>query len=278
MRISKMLLKRGLFIGLILTMCCFGQGLAASGAEITIKGSTTVLPIAQLAAEEFMDAHPEVDISVQGGGSGMGIASLLDGTTEIATASRKIKAKELGRARANGIQVVETPIAVDGIAVIIHPTNKLKDLSIQQIRAVYTGDISNWKGIGGKDMKIVVISRDTSSGTFETFEKLALNKQKVRPDALTVASNMTVARTVAQTPGAIGYVGLGYITKRVKALSVDRVECTRETIKSGHYPLARELFIYTDGQPAGQTREFIDYILSTEGQDLVRAEGFIGIR
>ncbi|HQM21957.1 MAG TPA: PstS family phosphate ABC transporter substrate-binding protein [Deltaproteobacteria bacterium] len=245
---------------------------------ITIKGSTTVLPVAQIGAEVFMDRHPGADISVQGGGSGVGIASLIDGTTQIATSSRKIKKEETAKAKAAGVHPFETIVAMDGIAVAVNPSNSMDRLTTPQIRDIYTGKVSNWKEIGGDDREIVVISRDTSSGTFEAFEKLALDGQKVRPDALVTASNQVVNMTVAQTPGAIGYLGYGYLSDRVRAASVDGVRCSEETIRSGRYPLARPLYIYTNGRPTGEVERFIDFLLSEEGQRLVKEQGFISAR
>jgi len=250
----------------------------AAGKEITIKGSTTVLPIAQIAAEVYMDRNPDVDISVQGGGSGVGIASLIDKTTDIANSSRKIKNKEVEKAKSIGVDPFETVVAMDGIAVIVHPSNIKNYLTKQQIKDIYTGKTSNWSQIGGKDMRIVIISRDTSSGTFEAFENLAIDKERVRPDALTTASNQAVVQTVGQTPGAIGYAGLGYLSRKVKTVSVDGVKCTRETIVDGSYPLARPLYMYTNNAPAGEIKAFIDFVLSEEGQRLVEEEGFVGIR
>ncbi|HOS98723.1 MAG TPA: phosphate ABC transporter substrate-binding protein [Deltaproteobacteria bacterium] len=249
----------------------------ASGGAITIKGSTTVLPIAQVAAEEFMDRNPGIKISVQGGGSGVGISSLIDKTTDIATSSRRIKPEEIEKAKAKGVTPSEIVIALDGIAVIVHPGNKVSALTKAQLKDIYTGRISNWKELGGADAKIVTVSRDTSSGTYEAFEALAINKEKVRPDALTTASNQAVAQTVAQTPGAIGYVGHGYLTGKVKDVTVDGVKCTKQNIQSGKYPLARELYMYTNGKPSGNTALFVHFVLSKDGQKLVEDEGFVDI-
>lgn len=256
----------------------FGGFAFAAGTDMTIKGSTTVLPIAQVAAEEFMEANPDINISVQGGGSGVGIASLLDGTTDIADASRKIKSKEIDKAKAAGINPYENIIAMDGIAVVVHPSNAIKNLSKDQIKAIYTGSISDWSKLGVKGGKIVVITRDSSSGTFETFENLALNKEKVRADALTTASNQAVAQTVAQTPGAIGYVGIGYLSGKIKDVTVDGSKCTKENIVKGKYPLSRPLFMYTNGKPAGNAKKFLDFVFSERGQKIVEEEGFVGIK
>lgn len=250
----------------------------ADSKNITIKGSTTILPIAQIMAEEFMDKNKDISISVQGGGSGVGIASLIDKTADIADSSRKISPKELDQAKGSGVTPYENIIAMDGIAVVVHPSNIKNHFNTQQLRAVYTGKVSNWSEIGGENRKIVVISRDTSSGTYEAFTNLALSGQKVRADALITASNQTVNTTVAQTPGAIGYLGLGYVSKKVKAVRINNIECTKDTIRSGKYPLSRPLYMYTDGIPEGNIRRFIDYVLSGQGQELVEIEGFVGIR
>lgn len=258
-------------LGTILPAFCAGSGM-------TIKGSTTVLPIAQVAAEEFMNKNPGISISVQGGGSGVGIASLLDGTTDIADASRKIKDTEVQKARSKGVEPFENIIAMDGIAVVVHPSNPIHRLTRDQIRAVYTGRISDWTELGGRGSRIVVISRDTSSGTFEAFEELALSKDKVRPDAMTTASNQATAQIVAQTPDAIGYIGFGYVSPKVKAVEVDGVPCTRANILKGAYTLSRPLFMYTNGSPSGSVKKFIDFVLSPEGQKLVGEEGFVGLK
>ena len=275
---TKLLSKITWFIMAALIVAMPASIVYAVGNSITIKGSTTVLPVAQAAAEVYMEKNPGVKISVQGGGSGVGIASLLDKTTDIADSSRKIKPEEIENAKAAGVNPNEIPIALDGIAVIVHPTNAVKALTKTQIRDIFTGKITNWSEVGGKNAKIVAVNRDTSSGTFEAFETLALNKEKVRPDALTTASNQAVAQTVAQTPNAIGYVGHGFLSPRVKAVTVDKIACTKQTIQSEKYPLSRYLYVYTDGKPTGNVQKFIDFLLSAEGQKLVVQEGFVEVR
>ena len=167
---------------------------------------------------------------------------------------------------------------MDGIAVTVNPSNPTDNLTTEQIRDIYTGKVSNWRELGGPDREIVVISRDSSSGTFEAFEKLALDGLRVRPDALVTASNQVVNTTVAQAPGAIGYLGYGYLSDRVKAVSVDGVGPSGETIRSGRYPLARPLYLYTDGKPAGEAKRYIDFLTQEEGQRLVQEQGFIPVR
>lgn len=267
-----------LLIGLLSIALVGGVFAIAGKDEITIKGSTTVLPIAQACAEAYMNQHSEVNISVQGGGSGVGIASIIDGTAHIGDASRAAKDSEKETAKQNGVDLYENVVAMDGIAVIVHPSNPVSELSLEQIKDIYTGKISNWKDVGGKSGKIVVISRDSSSGTFETFNELALDKERVRPDALMNASNNTVAQTVAKTPAAIGYVGLGYLTSSVKGITVNSVDPTKENVLNGSYPLARKLFMYTNGKPQGVVADFFNFILSKDGQKLVDKAGFVSLQ
>jgi phosphate transport system substrate-binding protein len=250
---------------------------AANENKIVIEGSTTVLPIAQRAAEVFMDKYSSADISVRGGGSGVGIASLIDKTCDIADASRAIKDTELDKAVTRGVDPKAHVVAMDGIAVIVHPSNNVSAFTKKQLKDIYTGKISQWSEVGGSGGKIVVVSRDSSSGTFEAFGELALDKQKVRQDALMEASNQAVASVVSSTAGAIGYVGLGYASGPVKAVSVDGVNASKETVVSGKYPISRPLFMYTNGAPQGLAAEFIGFVLSAEGQRLVEEEGFVSL-
>lgn len=249
----------------------------ARGSKITISGSTTVLPIAQATAEVFMDTHPEVNISVRGGGSSVGIASIMAGTVDIGDASRHIKAKELAKARESGINPVENVVANDGIAIVVHKSNPVKNLTLEQIQAIYTGKISNWQEVGGPKKPIVVISRDVSSGTFEVFNVMALKKQQQTNGALMLASNNAVVSTVDNTPGAIGYAGLGYITDNVNVVKVNNVTPTKRTIQSKEYPIARTLHMYTNGKPKGLVKEYLDFVLSAEGQKLIEEQGFISV-
>jgi phosphate transport system substrate-binding protein len=266
------------FLTLLLILMSGSLMIAGQKSELRVEGSTTVLPIAQIAAEEFMNANPDVTISIQGGGSGVGIASLMDKTCDIADASRAMKDDEIKSAIAKGVNPVAHIVAMDGIVVILHPSNKIANLTVEQIRKIYTGKISNWKEVGGEDKKIVVLSRDSASGTFEAFAKLALNGEKVRRDALMNASNKAVTTTVENTPGAIGYVGIGYVSSRVKAITVEGVTCNKKNVLTKAYPLSRPLFMYTDGKPKGAAKEFIDYILSKEGQELVETVGYVGLK
>ncbi|MBD3264881.1 MAG: phosphate ABC transporter substrate-binding protein PstS family protein [Candidatus Omnitrophica bacterium] len=270
-----MKIGRIIMLSLLTFVFCLPQVFASS---VTIKGSTTVLPIAQACAEAFMNQNADVNISVQGGGSGVGIASIIDGTADIGDASRPIKDKELQKAVARGVDPKAHVVAMDGIAVVVHPSNPINALTIKQIKDIYTGKISNWAELGAGSGEIVVISRDSASGTYETFYKLALDKAKTRPDSLLQASNQAVATTVARTPGAIGYVGLGYLSDALKAVDINGVTPSKATVLSGEYSLSRPLFMYTDGKPKGAVKEFLDFVLSDRGQKLAGEAGYIGLK
>lgn len=264
-------------ISLVFVVMMLSVSMFARGKKITISGSTTVLPIAQATAEVFMDNNPKINISVRGGGSSVGIASIMSGTVDIGNASRHIKNKELTAARESGINVIEHIVANDGIAVVLNNSNSVKALSSSQLKDIFTGKISNWKELGGKSMPIVVISRDVSSGTFEVFNKLVLKKAKCVEGALMLASNNAVVTTVSTTPGAIGYAGLGYITQKVKAVPIDGIDATVKTIQTKEYPISRTLHMYTNGKPKGLVKQYIDFVLSPEGQKIVEEQGFIRI-
>ncbi|WP_424244214.1 phosphate transport system substrate-binding protein [Elusimicrobium posterum] len=249
-----------------------------SYAGITLEGSTTVLPLAQKAAEVYMDANPKADISIRGGGSGVGINSLIVGTVDIANSSREIKSAEIEKAKEKNIYPQENIVAMDAIALVINPSNKVSNLTKQQVKDIFTGKIKNWKEVGGDNKKIVVVSRDSASGTFEAFNELALDKEKVRKDALMQASNQGVAAIISTTPGAIGYVGLGYITSKTKALSIDSVQPSVETVLAGKYAYSRPLYMYTNGSPKGETKALLDFINSAGGQKIAKELGFVPLK
>ncbi|MGC9361525.1 MAG: PstS family phosphate ABC transporter substrate-binding protein [Candidatus Syntrophosphaera sp.] len=250
---------------------------AFAQSQITCAGSTTVLPIAQATAEAFMDKYPQINISIRGGGSGVGIASLMNGTVDIANASRPMKSKELADARSKGMDPKPYALALDAIAVITHKSNPVKGLSIDQIKDIYTGKITNWSSVGGPKLPIVVISRDVSSGTFEVFNEKALEGEKVVASAQLLASNNAIATTVGTTPGGIGYIGLGYLTEEVKAVSVDGIAPSRKTAQDESYKLSRKLYMYTDGKAKGAVNNYIAFIQSEAGQKIVEEQGFIAL-
>ncbi|MDD5120727.1 MAG: phosphate ABC transporter substrate-binding protein [Candidatus Omnitrophica bacterium] len=246
--------------------------------KIVVAGSTTVLPIAQKTAEVFMDENSGVDISVRGGGSSVGITALIDGNCNIANSSRSIRDVEIQKAASRGRDPVAHIVAMDGIAVVVNKSNPVSKLSKKQVRDIYTGKITDWSQAGGKPGKIVVVSRDTASGTFEAFGELIMNKEKVVPSALMQASNQAVAQIIGQTPNAIGYVGLGFMSGELKAVEVDGVMPSNATVLSGKYPVSRPLFMYTNGKPQGIVKEYLDFIKSKRGQDLVEVQGYVGLK
>lgn len=262
---------------LILTLILSSISLIAQ-ESLKIAGSTTVLPIAQSAAEIFMNNNPEVNISIRGGGSSVGIASLLAGTVDIGNASRHAKNKEYKLAREKGINLTENVVAADGIAVVVNNATNVKNLTKEQIMGIYTGKIKNWKEVGGRSQRIVVLDRESSSGTFEVFHELALDDKQACDSALRIASNNAVVTTVSNTPGAIGYCGLGYVSNKISTVNVDGQEPTVANIQKGDYPLSRTLHMYTNGKPKGLAKEYIDFILSNKGQEIVAEQGFIKIK
>lgn len=248
-----------------------------AGNKIVIKGSTTVLPITQKAAEEYRKQN-KVSITIEGSGSGNGIKALIDGTCAIANSSREMKEQELQSAKEKGIFVKEITVAYDMIVPVVNPANPVKNLTMDQLKGIYDGSIKNWKQVGGKDDKIVVISRDTSSGTYEIWHEKVMKKTDVAKDALLQASNGAIVSAIAGNPKAIGYIGYGYIDKTVKALTVSGVEPTLENGKSGKFPVSRKLYMYVDEKKVtGESQKFIDYLLSADGQKLVTEAGFISI-
>jgi phosphate transport system substrate-binding protein len=251
------------------------SGVTFAGSSIVIKGSTTVLPIAQGTLEAFMKKHPEVQISLSGGGSGEGMKALIDKTTDIATSSREIKKEEVELAKTKGINPVANVVANDAIVPVVHPKNKVKNLSIDQLSQIYQGKITNWKEVGGDDLKIVVISRDSSSGTFESWDHFVMKKAKVAPQAQMLASSGAVVTAVAKNRYAIAYVGIGYVNKSVKPLQVNGITASIATAISKEYPLSRELYMYTDGDATGEVAKYIAFVKSAEGQKIVVKEGFV---
>lgn len=260
---------------------CTDSGTApAAPAEtetISVTGSTTVLPIAQLAAEAYMDTHPEADIHVSGGGSSVGVKAVGAGTADIGMASRDLKSSESEEYP----DLVQHVVAKDAIAIIVNPANSVSDLSVAQIKSIYLGDITNWKDVGGPDEEIVVVGRDSASGTREYFHEAVMDKEDFTPTQLEKNSNGAVRQTVAQTPGAIGYVGLGYIDTSVLAVPVNTgtatVDASVETVIAGVYPIARGLNMFTVGEPTGLAAEYLAFIMSPDGQALVTEEGFVPV-
>jgi len=261
-----------LMISVILLCGCVDEG--QKKETLSIAGSTTVQPIASNAAEEFMKKNPDVIVSVQGGGSGTGIKMVAEGTADIGMSSRELKEKEI-----NAYPDLKTyTIAHDGIAVIVHPSNPLSDLTKEEIKGIFSGKIKNFKEVGGEDREIVVVIREEGSGTRATFEKLIMKKIKTTERALQKPSNGAVKATIASNENSIGYLGIGYVDDKVKVVSIDGIKPSKESISSGEYPVSRKLYMITKGEATGLSKKFIDFVLSDEGQRIVDEEGFIGIR
>ncbi len=244
--------------------------------NLVIKGSTTVLPIAQRVVEAYMKENPDVKISLSGGGSSNGIKAIIDGSTDVATASRFIKDKEVALANERGVYPVPFAVAYDSIIPVVHPSSSLTNITMDQLKAIYKGEITNFKDIGGPDLKIVACSRDTSSGTYETWEGKVMKKERVTPRAQIMASNGAIVQAVSKNKYAIGYIGIGYLNDSVKALTVDGIEGTEETTLDGSFPISRPLFMFTNGWPEGEVLDFINYVLNPKkGQEHVAASGYV---
>jgi phosphate transport system substrate-binding protein len=246
--------------------------------DLRIDGSTTVLPIAQKAAEVFMKKNPTIKIFVSGSGSGTGIKALLDGTTDIADSSREAKDKEIAAGKEKGIILTAHKIALDGIVTVVHPSMKINNITVEQLRDIYNGKIKSWKELGGPNRPISIVSRDTSSGTYEVWEEKILKGDKVRADALLVASNGQAVQTVAQNKFSIGYIGIGYVDKSVKVLKVEGKTASAKSVRDSSWPIARPLFMYTNGKPAGVIAKFINFMLSKEGQKVVNEVKYISLK
>jgi phosphate transport system substrate-binding protein len=270
-------MKKVMVSGLVVLGLLVSGLVAAEKQALNIDGSTTVGPIADAFAEAFKSSHPDIEITVKKTGSGDGAAALVDGRCDIATMSRFMKESEFKKAVENGVFPVAHVIAMDGVCIVIHPSNPVKELSTAQICDIYMGRISNWKEVGGSDLPIVVISRDTSSGTYETFHELVMKKQEMSSKVEYVNANPQAHARVKTTAGAIGYVGIGFLDANVKALKVDGIMPTKQTIVSGKYPVARPLFMFTNGYPklGSVVHEFCTFYLTETGQDIVEAKGFI---
>lgn len=251
----------------------------ATAAEnmLTIEGSTTVGPIADAFADAMKKKYPDLKVNIAKPGSGFGEMALIEGRCDIAMLSRFMKGEKFEEAAEKGIMPTAHAVAMDGVCVVVHPANPVEELSREQIRKIYAGEITNWKDVGGVDMEIVVVTRDTSSGTYDTFNHFVMNKQKISGSAETVATNPQAFASVKDTEGAIGYVGFGFLKPEVKTVKVDGILPTKQTILSGKFPISRPLFMFTNGYPAigSLTHEFVTFYLTEEGQDLVETQGFV---
>jgi phosphate transport system substrate-binding protein len=282
-------MKKTIFIAVILSLLAMPVR-AAEEQSIQIKGSDTMVNLVQAWTEHFMEKNPSTFIAVTGGGSGTGFASLINGSTDIAMASREIKTQEKETALAKGLQPKEFKTALDGLAVVVNPKNPVTKLTMNQLADIFTGKIKNWKEVGGSDMKIVILSREVNSGTHVYFKEHVLRhgdsaaKDEFAPNALLMPSSQAIADEINHNPAAIGYYGMGYIGKDHKALSIAKNEKseyiypTIDNVLSGTYPISRPLYLYTPNEPKGHVKEFIDYTLSNEGQAVVTEIDFVPVK
>jgi len=249
-----------------------------------IKGSDTVLPLSQKLAELYMKSNPSVKLTVTGGGSGIGLAALIEGTTDIAMSSRKIKFDEKVKLQNAGKTSKEVIIAKDALSVIVNPKNKVSKLTREQLEGIFTGKITNWKQVGGADMPITAYSRETTSGTYEFFKEHVLKNKNYKSGILSMPATGAIIQSVSQTPGAIGYVGMAYVTKDVKDILVsfdggkNYIEPTAENAKAGKYPIVRPLYYYYEVKSEAKINAFLKYVLSPAGQKVVETIGYLPIK
>lgn len=258
--------------------------LSLSAQKIIIKGSDTVLPLSQKEAETYMKQNSAASVTVIGGGSGVGIAALMDGTTDIAMSSRKLKMDERLKLQESGTAFKEVIIGDDALSVIVHPQNKVSQLTREQLESIFTGKIKNWKEVGGDDMAMVVYSRESSSGTFEFFKEHVMSRKNYAPTVLSMPATGAIIQSVSQTKGAIGYVGLAYLNKEVKdiAVSYDKgktfVNASLENAKNKSYPVVRPLYYYYPTSREANVKAFINFILTPAGQKIVEQVGYIPVK
>ncbi len=289
----KRLLTFFLLSSFILTSCGSSNSNSSDSNSpanyIENKGSDTIVNLALAWAEQYQGDHPDVRISVTGGGSGTGIAALVNGTVDLANASRKIKDEEIAEAQANGVEPLEHIIARDAIAVIVNPNNPVSKLTLQQISDIYSGKYTNWQELGGEDRPIVRLSRETNSGTHVYFLETVLrlgskdDKTLFSMDTLLLPSSEGIISEVRDNPNAIGYDGLGYVPDDLKTIAIAEeaggayVLPSIETVNDKTYAIARDLYMYTNGEPAGIIKEYLDWILSDEAQVIVAELGFVPV-
>jgi phosphate transport system substrate-binding protein len=271
MNIKQLAKRSTLMIAMVLAVAVALTGCSGDGVTtITEAGSTTVQPLAQSLADAFMADNPDVEITVQGGGSSVGVQSVADGTVDIGAASRALKPSE------EGLGLVVHHLASDGIAIATHPDQTVGELTTEQVRQIFAGDITNWSEVGGADAVIAVIAREEGSGTRAAFEEMVMEDEVITGTAILLPSNGAVRTAVAEDPDSIGFLSFGYLDDSTKALDIDGVAATVENAISGDYPVVRPLNFVTKGEPTGVVKAFIDFCLDTEGQSIV-AEDYIPV-
>lgn len=261
-----------------------GEKAVAANKMVQIKGSDTLLNASQYIAEEYMAKHKDARIAVTGGGSGVGLSALQNGTTDIAMASRNIKPSEVEAAEKRGIKIDEIVLGFDGITIVANKTNPVQNLTSEQLGKIYRGEIKNWKEIGGEDSSIVLLSRDSSSGTHEFFKEHIVRRgnakgtEEYAGNTLYMPSNEAIKQEISKNKNAIGYLGMGYVDESTKSFTVDGTPATAENVLSKKYPIAREIFWYADKGRTGDVKRIVDFALSPEGQGIVKDEGFVPVK
>ncbi|AKL97151.1 phosphate ABC transport system substrate binding protein PstS [Clostridium aceticum] len=248
---------------------------------VQVRGSDTMVNLGQQWAEEFMDQYPEAQIAVTGGGSGTGIAAIINGTADMAQSSRKMKNEEMDQAKANGFELKEFITGTDGIAIAVHKDNEIESLTLENLKDIFTGEITNWKEVGGKDAAITLYSRESNSGTYAFFKEFVLKDEEYAAHSNLMPSTQAIVEGLKQDVNGIGYIGLAYLSGDIKAVPVakeagsEAILPSLQTVQGGSYPVARPLFVYTAGEPTGVMKLYMDFIMGTEGQRIVEEVGFI---
>ena len=279
------------FLIVFFSSSCGGKTAGPGGSTaLQIKGSDTMVNLGQAWAEAFNKIHPEINVAVTGGGSGTGIAAILAGTCDVAESSRALEEKEIHQAEAAGIVLHETIVGLDGIVVVVHPSNPVSSLTMDELREIFLGNVKRWNVFGGEDRPIVLLSREVNSGTHIFFKDHVLRRGKSKgpeefaPGALMMPSSYAIAEETALNENAVGYYGLGYISPRQKVLAVARddgspaVVPTIDSVRANAYPISRPLYFFTRGEPAGAVKQLLDFALSPEGQAIVRATDFVPVK
>ena len=270
-------MKKVLASCLCVLVLCLSATSTVAQTEIRIDGSTTVGPIVDAFVGAFQERHPDLRFSVKKTGSGDGITALIEGRAEVAASSRFMRPEEFSRAVAAGKMPVTFTICLDSVCMIVHPSNPVRALTKEQAKKIYTGEFTNWREVGGPDMPIIAISRDTASGTYEVFHELTMDKERLGSRIELATSNPQIFTRVSTTQGAIGYVGLGFVTDGVQAVRYEGVVPTRRSIADGTYKLSRPLYLFTDGYPeiGSALLRFCNFFLTEEGHEIINAKGFI---
>jgi phosphate transport system substrate-binding protein len=278
--------KTLIFLMLVLTIVGCGKKTdTANNKSFTIKGSDTMVQLMSLLSESYMKTNPENKISITGGGSGTGISALLNGTTDICASSREIEEKELSIGKAKNIVPVSVVIANDGLAVVVHKDNPINELTMEQVKKIYTGEYKNWKDLGGSDQPIDVYSRESSSGTYKFFQEHVLNKKDYAKEVKLMPSTQTIIQSVSDSKWSVGYSGLGYTKNaNIKILGIKKddsspvVMPSDKTVLDKTYSIARPLYLIFNGEPKGELKKFVDFCISEAGQKIVEESGYVKVK